>query len=392
MANEVITTAPVITLPTDFQIRPVEAVTKLGPPPPPPPPPSLGPLAAFTGTFNGSGFNTIFRPDSTKTPTSFPVPPTDGVTDNVLELNLTSETLSFSGSLGSVPNRGTGTQPDIFLNGIPYLQAISDISTGPIHLEPGLWVIVPTTTIPKEGITLARMASIPHGTTFVAQGTSAVVSGAPTIPKVDITPFFTVGGGKVSFKSQTVADQTTHRIPQNIPPGSPITQAILTDPNTFIRKHIVGQNITSTTVISIATQPPSPLFGDGDPITSTSDGGSANIAFLLGDNNTPPKQPNAQNLRMTATFWVETVKAAVTVPALKPGGSVSIKVTPTAPGQPVPTVHVTSKAGTTAPKTITVTYTQIQYSQEVFLNFNTLTWPHVSVATLVPASPIAVEI
>jgi hypothetical protein len=30
--------------------------------------PSLGPLAAFTGTFRGSGFNIIFRPDSTPTP------------------------------------------------------------------------------------------------------------------------------------------------------------------------------------------------------------------------------------------------------------------------------------------------------------------------------------
>ena len=80
------------------------------------------------------------------------------------------------------------------------------------------------------------------------------------------------------------------------------------------------------------------------------------------------------------------------MPAIKPGGSVSVKVTPTAPGQPVPTVDVTSKAGTKAPKTITVTYTQIQYSQQVFLNFNTLTWPHVSVATLVPASPIVVSI
>jgi hypothetical protein len=33
---------------------------------------------------------------------------------------------------------------------------------------------------------------------------------------------------------------------------------------------------------------------------------------------------------------------------------------------------------------------QIQYSQQVLLNFNGLTWPHVSVATLVPASPVPV--
>jgi hypothetical protein len=39
-----------------------------------------------------------------------------------------------------------------------------------------------------------------------------------------------------------------------------------------------------------------------------------------------------------------------------------------------------------------VKYPQIQYTQNVSLNFATLTWPHVSVATLVPAKPIAVDI
>lgn len=80
------------------------------------PVPSLGPLAAFTGTFRGSGFNTIFRPDNAATPTPLPVPVPGS--DNVLELNLTQETLSFSPSLGSVPNRGE-VQGDIMLNGVP---------------------------------------------------------------------------------------------------------------------------------------------------------------------------------------------------------------------------------------------------------------------------------
>ena len=72
-----------------------------------PPPPNLGPLVAFVGTWTGQGFNTIFRPNNTKTPTVF-VPPI--TSDNVLELNLTRETLSFSNSLGSIPNRGTDPQ------------------------------------------------------------------------------------------------------------------------------------------------------------------------------------------------------------------------------------------------------------------------------------------
>jgi hypothetical protein len=35
--------------------------------------PSPGPLAAFTGTFTGSGFSTVFRPDL-GSPTVLPVP------------------------------------------------------------------------------------------------------------------------------------------------------------------------------------------------------------------------------------------------------------------------------------------------------------------------------
>ena len=46
--------------------------------------------------------------------------------------------------------------------------------------------------------------------------------------------------------------------------------------------------------------------------------------------------------------------------------------------------HVDPPHEITAPKTITVSSTQIQYSQVVLLNFAGLTWPHVSVATLVP--------
>ena len=42
------------------------------------------------------------------------------------------------------------------------------------------------------------------------------------------------------------------------------------------------------------------------------------------------------------------------------------------------------------PREITVNFTQIQYTQTVLLNFNGLTWPHVSVNTLVPADDIVV--
>src|SRR5690349_271131 len=72
-----------------------------------PPPPDLGPLVNFSGTFRGNGFNSIFRPqDFSVTPTPLPTPATEGNDDNILELNLTRETLDFAASLGSIPNRG----------------------------------------------------------------------------------------------------------------------------------------------------------------------------------------------------------------------------------------------------------------------------------------------
>jgi hypothetical protein len=347
--------------------------------------PGLGPLAAFTGTFRGSGFNLIFRPDSAKTPTPLPKPITGS--DNVLELNLTQETLSFSASLGNVPNRGSGQQADAFLNGVPYLQTISDVTVPSqpvgIHFEPGIWLAVPPTTDPAEGTTVARMASIPHGTTVEAQGKSFVVNGKPTIAAVDITPFSTANpANKIHFPSQAAANNDTARIPQDLTSfvaAGTITQAMLDDPNSFLRKHIASQTITSTTVISVSTAPASPLFG----------GGTDNIAFLLGD--PAASKPNAQTLKMEAVFWIETVQFDIEVPIFEPGQPPLIIPAQTgAEGQPVPEFLVNPPIPITAPRTIKVNATQIQYSQQVFLNFNTLTWPHVSVATLVPNAPVAI--
>ena len=305
----------------------------------------------------------------------------------MLELNLTLETLSFSPSLGSVPNRASGAQADIFLNGVPYLQTISDVTVPSqpvgIHFEPGLWLAVPTSTDPTEGATVARMASIPHGTTVEAQGTSFAIAGKPTIAPVDITPFVTGDpANKISFASQTATHDKAARIPQNLAPfitAGTITQAMLTDPNTLLRNHIASQTITSTTVISISSDPASPLFG----------GGTDNIAFLLGD--ATASKPNAQTVKMEAVFWIETVEFTIEVPVFEPGQPpLIVRAHTGAEGQPVPEFLVNPPIRITEPRYITVQATQIQYSQQVFLNFNNLTWPHVSVATLVPASPIAV--
>ena len=364
-----------VRIPRDFTINEVPFNPEVAAPKVADNAPALGPLKAFKGTFLGRGFNTIFRPQNSSTPTDLPVPQPNS--DNILELNLTIESLSFSNSLGAVPNRGE-VQGDIFLNGVPYLQSISDVTDPanptPIHLEPGLWVIVPPTTDPSETeSTVARMASIPHGTTINAQGTFLTVAGGPQINKVDITPF-PIGnpGGRIPFPSQQVAASGTARIPQDLSVAPAITQDLLDDPNTLLRNHIAGMTILSTNVLLIDTQQ-----------SAVPGGGTDNIGFLVGDG----AGPNANAIEMSAIFWVETVQAEIQVDQLDAG--YSLDVSPVVPvGAPAPTFTVTSASGTDGPQSVTVTYPQIQYTQNVSLNFARLTWPHVSVATLVPADPI----
>jgi hypothetical protein len=355
----------------------LEGVTPLALPAAPPP---LGPLAAFVGNWNGMGFNTIFRPQHQ----TFPLP-TPAPGDNLLELNLTSETLSFNDSLGSIPNRGM-LQDDLFMNGVPYVQSINDVTnpappTG-IHFEPGIWLSVPATTDPQEPISVARMASIPHGTTIIAQGVILpTTNGPPNIHPVDITPFPIGGGAPIRFPSQTAATQGTARIPQDLTPwlnAGTITQGLLDDPNQMLKKAISVQKILSTTTMIVSTNPKSPLFG----------GGTSNIAFLLG--NAAGNPANANAIQMDAIFWIETVEHQLHIDF--PNGSAPTTVQPRgAPfGLPVPTFLLDAPIQLTGPKIIKVTSTQIQYSQKVILNFNGLSWPHVSVATLVPSAPLPI--
>jgi hypothetical protein len=55
-----------------------------------------------------------------------------------------------------------------------------------------------------------------------------------------------------------------------------------------------------------------------------------------------------------------------------------------------PRFSVTPPQEITVLITITITSTQIQYSQTVLLDFGGLSWPHVSVATLIPEKAVVV--
>jgi len=246
-----------------------------------------------------------------------------------------------------------------------------------------------TTNTPVLASSLVLMGSIPHGTTINAQTLEPTTSikGPPHIPPASITPFV-IGSSPpkpITFVSQSATNQDTPRIPQDLTKfiaAGTITQAILQDPNQVLREAIAGQTITDTITFTVSTDPQLPEFG----------GGASNIAFLLGNPaSTPKPNPNASAVKMTATFWIETVQHKIVIPVFKIGQPpLQITAPAVLPGHPGIVFHVEPPHAIPEPRTITVTSTQIQYSQVVFLNFAGLTWPHVSVATLVPSGPVPV--
>jgi hypothetical protein len=83
---------------------------------------------------------------------------------------------------------------------------------------------------------------------------------------------------------------------------------------------------------------------------------------------------------MSVTYWIETVKATLTI---KPGVSSqqAFQMINSA-GVLGPLFVAPPTSDRNKPISKTVTWTQLQYSQNVTLNFNGLSWPHISVATL----------
>lgn len=107
------------------------------------------------------------------------------------------------------------------------------------------------------------------------------------------------------------------------------------NPNSVLAAAISRQKITQTTVLTIDTTAPAV---PPPPVAPSTGGGTDNIAFLQGG----VAGPNAAAAQMRAVFWIEHVAAGDYGPA----------------------------------------FLQLQYTQTVLLNFNGLSWPHVSVATL----------
>jgi len=289
-------------------------------------PSELGPLQGLLGPWQGTGFNMIWRP--------FHSPDPRLMQGHFLELNLTLEQLEVEEVKGAIPNRGL-LQPDINMFGVHYLQQIQDAnvivngSHAALHFEPGIWLNIPATTDPKEPPTVARLGSIPHGTSILAQGTAFTRPGPPQIDPVSITPFVIGHPEKLRpFPESDLSIPTAFRSPDGQLTG--ITQEMVDNPNSVLTAAIAGQTILETTTLIITSDPNGKIAG----------GGTANTAFLQG---APPNpRPNANAALVTAIFWIETVQGEN--------------------GQP--------------------DFQQLQYTQTVLLDFGGLSWPHVSVATM----------
>lgn len=282
--------------------------------------PLLGPLAELPGTWVGRGFNLISLPDKHENKPFR------------LKLNATVETLTFSPIGGPIPNRGSG-QDDIEFLGLHYLQLINDAHDhSALHLEPGIWLNVGATEDPKAGPSVVRLATIPHGDSLLAQGSSLTKPGGPIIETVDSTPFTldpTTGARKNETSAQYLTPFTSTPLPGGIPAGA------IANPNVVLTEAIKEQKIVETVVLIISATPVGGINGTpiAPPNKPSDVGGIVNIPFVV-------KNANANS--MAAIFWIETVE--------HPNGYRSL---------------------------------QLQYTQTVILDFIGIKWPHVSVATLV---------
>jgi hypothetical protein len=277
--------------------------------------------------WKGKGFNMIWRPNHGTQ---------SGPQDFFLELNFTDENLEFTEITGptGIANRGF-LQNDIPLGGVAYLQTIKDSFDGTgQHFEPGVWANVPATTNPNEQATIVRMGSIPHGTTINLQGRAVSVP-QPQFLDASIKPF-PIGqpDNPIDFPEQNLNTASQSRTPLNRVPG--LTQQQLDNPNLFLSEAIAHQTILETILLTVTsnTSVPGSIPDAG--------GGMANIAFLTGLGAPPAGGPNALAVFAEATFWIERVRGVSGSPD----------------------------------------FNQLQYTQRVLLNFNQLSWPHITVATL----------
>lgn len=246
----------------------------------------LGPLKLLPGIWKndpnllGRGWNMIALPFATAPPSRL---------NYRLLLNQYNETLTFNLVDKAVANRGirrtdtTTEDADQFVVTLDYEQSIAQIvaedfppstkAGGPdltIHHEPGLWLHM--TNEVTNGIDIARLATIPHGDSVMALGTSADLDGPPIIPTVSGLPL----GGPTDINSGYLAPYKHFH--DNLFQGlfDPV------EPHKLLESANAGVQIVKTTKLEVDT--------------TIEDAGIVNIPFVV-------KQANAAEMK--STFWIQ---------------------------------------------------------------------------------------
>jgi hypothetical protein len=242
-----------------------------------------------------------------------------------LKLNTTVEILEFTPIGAAVPNRGF-TQKDIHIHGLRYLQLIADgVTHEPLHIEPGLWLNVPASKASHDKAEIARQSTIPHGNSLLATGISAKHPGPPKIEPTPSTPISHAGhpiGNKPYLKAYRDAEDDEN---ETVRPAA-YKREYVQDPSQALRDSLAAQEARGQTVVETV------------PLTvSTGTGG--------GISNIPS---DVDPVSLDAVFWIERVQGTV----LLNDDEVSLD------------------------------FLQLQYVQNVMLDFDGILWPHISVATL----------
>jgi hypothetical protein len=213
-----------------------------------------------------------------------------------LLLNQYSETLNFTLVDKAVPNRGVDNtqtqQTDQFIVALDYEQVIhqvavidrppSEVAGAPglaSHHEPGLFLNMVNLT--TDGIDVARLASIPHGNSALALGTSSEVDGVAQIPPVNGLP---LGVSPPDLTNPYLEPyQYFHANPfvgTVTDPGFPGFDP--TAPHLLLTLANQGVDVQTTTILEMDT--------------TTESGGINNIPFI-------EKQADASAMKFT--FWIQ---------------------------------------------------------------------------------------
>ena len=243
----------------------------------------LGPLKLLPGKWKSlpnQGWNMIALPFA------------EGKSNYRVLVNSFDEELNFTLVDKGVPNRGLRQntdgeveESDQFVVTLDYEQTIvqtdsadfpeSGLAGGPglpIHHEPGLWLHMINET--TNGIDLARLATIPHGDSLLALGSSAQVDGAPVIPAMRGLPI-----GTVPVDLQTNPYLAPYKHFHDHPFKGVFDP---TNPTALLSKANDCVDILRTTTLTVDTE--------------TESGGINNIPFVT-------RQANAGSMR--SIFWIE---------------------------------------------------------------------------------------